>query len=189
MKKVAKKAVKKVVKAVEVPVAPVETRTSKEIVAEFLTGKSYRNSRIAFREFVSANPTVKIKQNYFYTLFTLFGTRMKKSDIVKMFIASTIITGCFDAYKEYKKDAVSPVAFAYFLNIWKRHFGLTGSIRTKKEVKSVELSTLSARQIIEKATELLKEKAASLPTNLKNKGAIVKSATQLFKAEGYLIAQ
>jgi len=203
VKKIAKKApVKKVAKVVapivEVPKAKRSEITSKELVADFLTGKSFANSRVAFRQFKKENSTVSIKQAYFYTLFATFGTRTKKKTGILALIATGSHKNCMAAYKEYKEGVVvgeKAVAFTYFLNLWKKHFNLSGPIRQKaaKKVKvakkvTVELSTMTAKQIIAKATELLKEKANVLPTNLKNKAEVVKQATELFKAEGYLVA-
>ena len=198
-KKVAKKAVAKVVVAKVEPKTKRPEITSKELVADFLTGKSFANSRIAFRQFKQENSTVSIKQAYFYTLFATFGTRTKKKDGIISMISTGSHKNCMAAYKAYKETVVvgeKAVAFTYFLNLWKKHFNLSGPIRQKapkkekvaKVSKTVELSTLSAKAVIAKATELLKEKANALPTNLKNKTAIVKQATELFKAEGYVVA-
>lgn len=194
-KKTAKKAVaKKVAKKAVVVVAPVvPTKSSKEAVADFLTGKTFLNSRAAFRQFKAQNPTSTIQQNYFYTLFHIFGTRSKKKDFVVSFISTGSYKNCMAAYKAYRETVTTDfVAFAYFLNVWKRHFGLTGPIRQKvaktPKVETIKLSTLSAKEILAKANELLKEQAAAIPTNLKNKARIVKTATQLFQANGYVVA-
>lgn len=172
--------------------------SSKIAVADFLTGKSFLNSREAFRVYKTENPTAKIEQAYFYTLFSMFGTRAKKNTNALSAIATTTHKSCMSAYREYKLASTpgeKVVVFAYFLTLWKKHFNLTGSIRQKKVkvvepelFKMIDLSVLTAKQIIATATELFKEKAVTLPTNLKNKAGILKSATTLFKSEGYQVA-
>lgn len=177
--------------------------TRKELVADFLTGKSFLNSRIAFRQFKTENPSIGIKQTYFYTLFKSFGIRSSRR--TKAF--ATIVSGehknAMAAYKEYLKGDFSDekaVRFTCFLKLWKIHHNIDGYVRRKektvkapkvkvqKTTSTVELSKLSAKEIIGKANELLKEKANVLPTNLKNKAGIVKKATQLFKDAGYKVA-
>ncbi len=188
VKKVAK-AKKVVAPVVEAPKTKRPEKSSKELVADFLEGKSFLNSRQACREFKKENPTVSIKQAYFYTLFATFGTRLKKKTGIVALISGGVHKNCMAAYKGYKETLAvgeKAVAFTYFLNIWKKHFNLTGPIRQK--AKSVELSTLSAKAIIAKATELLKEKASAIVANVKNKKEVVKQATELFKAEGYKVA-
>lgn len=194
------------------PVAETPKVSYKELVADFLTANPFQNSRVAYRQFCAENPTVKVKQTYFYTLFVTFGIREKKKDGAIGFIsAESSSANCMRAYKAYLKtvpENTKPVVFAYFLNLWKRHFKLEGPIRVKAAVKAkkgapikkvakekiakskpvVELSSLSAKGILAKANELLKDKAASLPTNLKNKTKIVKEATSLFVKEGYKVA-
>ncbi len=241
-KAVAKKPIKKakakksakVAKAVKVPGGI----TSKEVVAKFLEGKSFPNSREAGRAFRKENPTVKIQQAYFYTLFASFGTRTKKKDGILSLIKTGDFKNCMAGYHSYKSSVVAPekpVAFTYFLNLWKKEKGLTGPIRAKatpkvkakakkavkpvkvaKKVKKVtpkviapkvevvaevpattviidpakhiELSKMSAKEILVKTEELLKDEAKTISTDLKNKGKIVKEATALLTANGYTVA-
>lgn len=199
-----------VAKMEAVPVAEVQKISYKELVADFLTAKPFQNSRIAYRQFCKENPAKKIKQTYFYTLFVIFGLRIKKKDSASSFIGTGTYKNCMTAYKAYVKSLEpneKAIVFAYFLNLWKCHYNLKGSIRTKaiekKGVKMkiaskkkivaahaeiIELSKMSAKQILAKAEELLQEKAKTLPTNIKNKAGIIKSATTLFQKEGYIIA-
>lgn len=175
-------------------------------VAAFLENTPFLNSRTAFRAFVTANPEVKVKQTYFYTLFTLFGTRATKKERVEASIISRPYKNCMEAYKEYKTNIVftraenpeKPVAFAYFLNLWKKHFNITGTVRTKKVkivktkapvvkvVQVVEISKMTAREILAKVTELIGVKK-EVPTNVKDKAKIVKVATKLFTSAGYKV--
>ena len=53
-------------------------KSAKEEVADFLEGKPFLNSRQAYRAFKTANPTSKVSQGYFYTLFTTFGDKETK---------------------------------------------------------------------------------------------------------------
>ena len=176
-------------------------------VADFLEKKPFLNSRAAHRAFTIAHPESPVQQTYFYTLFALFGKRATKKDLAMISIAARPYKNCMEAYREYKKNDIFtrtenpevPVAFAYFLNLWKRHFNITGTVRVKEKktvketkaavevVKVVEISALTAREILAKATELLKAKAKTLPTNTKNKTGIVKAATKLFINAGYQV--
>jgi hypothetical protein len=149
--------------------------TRKEQVASFLNKKTFLNSRVAFREFKTANPTVLVKQTYFYALFVSFGVRVKKGSSALTIMSTGGHKNCVTAYKTYTKNEATPISFGYFLTLWKRHFKVAGYIRRKPKVaKVVVLSKtveLSAKQIIAKGDKLLKAK-------------VVKSATQLFKAAG-----
>lgn len=173
----------------------------KVTVAAFLENSPYLNSRTAFRAFTAANPGVKVKQTYFYTLFTLFGTRATKKERVEAAIVSRPFKNCMEAYKEYKENIVFtraenpevPVAFAYFLNLWKRHFNITGTVRSKKvkapkkaKVQVVEISKMTAREILAKVNELVGENK-EVPTNVKNKAQIVKVATKVFVNAGFQV--
>ena len=194
-------------------------------VAAFLENTPFLNSRAAFRAFTTAEPTVKVKQTYFYTLFTLFGTRETKKEKIITAITSGKFKNCMAAYKTYKENVIftrsenllKPVAFAYFLNVWKKHFNITGGVRTKKikEVKAkttgsktnkikelkvakvvevttpakvqiVEISKMTAREILAKVTELVGAEE-KVPTNVKDKAKIVKVATKLFINAGYKV--
>jgi hypothetical protein len=184
------------------------TESVKIKVAEFLKNKSFLNSRVAHRAFTEAHPEAPVQQTYFYTLFTLFGKRATKKELALQIITSGTYKNCMEGYKEYTKkeeftraeNPLKPVAFAYFLNLWKRHFNITGTVRvaitpkvkgTSKHVKTateiVVISTMTAREILAKAAELLKGKAKELPTNVKNKTGIVKAATKLFINAGYQV--
>lgn len=182
---------------------PKETRgvTRKELVADFLTGKSFLNSRIAFRQFKSENPSIGIKQTYFYTLFKSFGIRSSRRTKAFEVIQSGEHKNAMTAYKEYLKGdfaSEKAIRFTCFLKLWKIHHRIDGYVRRKEKTEKVakvkvvapevKISTMSAKEIIGKANELLKEKANVLPTNLKNKAGIVKKATQLFKDAGYKVA-
>jgi hypothetical protein len=176
-------------------------------VAAFLDNTPFLNSRTAFRAFTAANPTTKVKQTYFYTLFALFGTRATKKERVEATIISRPFKNCMEAYKEYKTSIVftraenpeKPVAFVYFLNLWKKHFNISGTVRTKKvkvakttkapavkKVQVVEISKMTAREILAKVTELIGAKK-EVPTNVKDKAKIVKVATKLFTNAGYQV--
>lgn len=175
-------------------------KSAKEEVADFLEGKPFLNSRQAYRAFKTANPTSKVSQGYFYTLFTTFGEKETKASQLKDFIKPEIYGNCSKAYKAY--CAATPgdkkVVFAYFLTNWKKELGIVGSAKVKKEkapkvakVKQpkitravVEFKNLSAKQILAKIAE--HDKASKiLSFNVKNKARIVKEATSFFQTKGF----
>jgi hypothetical protein len=184
-KKVAKKApVKKAAKKVAKVAKPVKNgATSKELVAAFLEGKSFANSRIACRQFRAEHKDVKIQQAYFYTLFATFGTRTKKKDSILLLIKGGKFANCMAAYKQYKTSGVpaneAPVAFTYFLNLWKKHFNLTGPIRAKatpkaKVVKKVIKKAPAKKKPVVKAKPVKKvEKKVSKPTTAKKESKVI----------------
>lgn len=194
--------------------APAKKETSTKIlVAEFLEkNTTFQTSRQAHKAFQAAHPKTKVKQNYFYTLFKMFGTRVQKKDIALRTITSGDHKNSMQAYNAYKgapeftgPEAKVPVSFAYFRNLWRRHFNVPAremKVRDKEKVKEkvkvnkkaakaspkiIEISGMTAKEVVAKANELLKAKAKGLPTNIKNKAGIVKAATMLFTQEGYLV--
>lgn len=182
-----------------VEVKPAIVPSNKELVGSFLEGKSFLNSRQAFRKFVDeASKTVKISQAYFYTLFKMFGKREKKSEGLVLFVNPESYVTPMAGYKAYIKglDAeVKGVSFAYFLNVWKRTNGITGSVRTKakpaaKKVRTIKLTinikTLSAREIQNKIAEIDAQNAI-LSYNTKNKTKIVKDAVAFLSGKGYAV--
>jgi hypothetical protein len=165
--------------------------TTKELVAEFLETKGFLNSRQAFRNFKELNPNVKVSQAYFYTLFSSFGKRETKKNTIQEVISSNALKTPMAAYRKYVDLEKKPVSFAYFLNVWKRHFKIEGTVRTKKVEKpvneTVQLSSLTAREIVKKVEELTKS-TALLSVNLKNKDSIVKKASEILNNAGFKTA-
>jgi len=198
----AKTAVKKAVKKVAVaPVAkPAIVPSNKELVGDYLEGKTFLNSRKAFRDFKDqAAKTVKISQAYFYTLFKMFGKREKKSEGLASFVNVELFVTPMSAYKAYTKslaEGIKGVSFAYFLNVWKRTLGISGSVRTKKVVKvvkatrtiklTINMKQLSAREILAEVAKLDASNAI-LAINTKNKTKIVKEATNFLTVKGYKV--
>ena len=178
-------------------------KSAKEEVADFLEGKPFLNSRQAYRAFKTANPTSKVSQGYFYTLFTTFGDKETKASKVIDFIKPEIYGNCSKAYKAYCADTEEGkrVVFAYFLTNWKKELGIVGSAKIKKEkvakkekvVKAkqpkitravVEVKNLSAKQILAKIAE--HDKASKiLNFNVKNKARILKEAISFFQTKGF----
>jgi hypothetical protein len=165
-----------------------------------LEGKTFLNSRKAFRDFKDqAAKTVKISQAYFYTLFKMFGKREKKSEGLASFVNVELFVTPMSAYKAYTKslaEGIKGVSFAYFLNVWKRTLGISGSVRTKKVVKvvkatrtiklTINMKQLSAREILAEVAKLDASNAI-LAINTKNKTKIVKEATNFLTVKGYKV--
>lgn len=181
----------------------IANKSAKEEVADFLEGKAFLNSRQAYRAFKTENPTSKVSQGYFYTLFTTFGEKETKASKLVDFIKPEVYGNCSKAYKAYcaATEEGKRVVFAYFLTNWKKELGIVGSAKVKKEktakapkvneVKQpkitravVEFKNLSAKQILAKIAE---HDAASkiLSFNVKNKARIVKEATSFFQTKGF----
>jgi hypothetical protein len=164
----------------------------KQTIASFIEGKSFLNSRQALREFKAVYPEIKVSEMYFYTLFKLFGTRLQKKEHVLEVINRGGWKNCMDAYKAYKTETNNPVAFAYFLNVWKKHFNIQGSSKVKKAKVEKENTLIisfkekTARQILIDVQTHIGEHPI-LNISLKNKQKIVKEAIQLFKTKGFTV--
>lgn len=196
-----KATVKKVAKVAKV-IVPVIVPSNKELVGDYLEGKTFLNSRKAFRDFKDqAAKTVKISQAYFYTLFKMFGKREKKSEGLASFVNVELFATPMCAYKAYTKslaEGIKGVSFAYFLNVWKRTLGITGSVRVKKVAKAkvvkatrtikltINMKQLSAREILAEVAKLDASNAI-LAINTKNKTKIVKEATNFLTVKGYKV--
>lgn len=165
----------------------------KETIASFVEGKSFLNSREALREFNAAYPHVKVSEMYFYTLFKIFGKRIQKKEHVLKVISRGNWRNCMEAYEVYKTETDSPVAFVYFLNIWKKYFGIKGSTKKiarskeKHETITISFKEKTAKQILTEVETHIGKNHPILTINLKNKQKIIKEAIHLFKTNGFAV--